>query len=126
MSGKRSHKALKSGKHDTAGKHDTSRKHGRHERSGGFEEPGKAGKTAETPESGEPAASGPSKVRLLIKVGTGSLAVVRAVKRVRRTTGGADKLLAADSVAGLLPMITAVAIVVRQLRRKQSSAHATP
>ncbi|MFF7360076.1 hypothetical protein [Streptomyces sp. NPDC008125] len=108
MSGKRSHKALKSQKHDTSGKH---------ERSGGFEESGK---------SGEPAAAGPSKMRLLIKVGTGSLAVVRAVKRVRRTTGGADKLLVADSVAGLLPMVTAVAVVVRQLRRKQQSAHATP
>ncbi|MGW2836890.1 hypothetical protein ACWCWD_03710 [Streptomyces sp. NPDC001493] len=105
MSGKRSHKALKSGKHGS-----------RHEQSdsGGFEE------------SGEQAASGPSKVRLLLKVGTGSLAVVRAVKRVRRTTGRADKLLAADSVAGLLPMITSVAIVVRQLRRKPPSAHATP
>ncbi|MFD6426488.1 hypothetical protein [Streptomyces sp. NPDC060198] len=111
MSGKRSRKAVTPQRHGTHGKH------GKQEESGDFG--GAEG-------SGKSAASGPSKGRLLLKVGTGGLAIFRAVKRVRRTTGRADKLLAADAVAGLLPMITAIAIVVRQLRRKPQSAHTTP
>lgn len=104
MSAKKSQKTLKSGKHQKSGKH---------------EEPLDQG-------SAGSASTGPSKARLLLKVVTGGLAVFRALKRVRHTTGRADKLLAADAVAGLLPMITAVAVVVRQLRRKPHSAHATP
>ncbi|WP_328720441.1 hypothetical protein OHT52_13775 [Streptomyces sp. NBC_00247] len=111
MSGKRSRKAVTPQKHGPRGKH------GKHEASGDFGGAEGAEKSA---------AAGPSKGRLLLKVGTSALAIFRAVKRVRRTTGRADKLLAADAVAGLLPMITAVAIVVRQLRRKPQSAHATP
>ncbi|WEH40626.1 hypothetical protein OG233_14910 [Streptomyces sp. NBC_01218] len=82
-------------------------------------------KSPEAGTSGTAGAAGPSKARLLLKIGTSTLAVVRAVKRVRHVTGRADKLIAADAVAGLLPMITAVAIVVRQLRRKPHAAHAT-
>lgn len=83
-------------------------------------------RSQQAPEPGMSGSAGPSKVRLLLKVGTSSLAVFRAVKRVRHTTARADKLLAADALAGLLPMITAVAIVVRQLRRKPEHVEATP
>ncbi|MCX5398448.1 hypothetical protein [Streptomyces sp. NBC_00102] len=105
MSKKKSHKAPKNAKH------------GKHGKAAGFDEG-----------SGEPgtaASAGPSTARLLLKVGTSGLAIFRGVKRIRRHTG-ADKLLAADAVAGLLPVITAAAIVVRQLRRKPQSAQATP
>ncbi|MGW0855956.1 hypothetical protein [Streptomyces sp. NPDC002690] len=117
MSGKRSRKAV------TPGKHGQHKKHGEHTKQG---KQGASGDFGGTEESGKSASAGPSKGRLLLKVGTSGLAIFRAVKRVRRTTGRADKLLAADAVAGLLPMITAIAIVMRQLRRKPESAHSTP
>ncbi|WP_299529904.1 hypothetical protein [uncultured Streptomyces sp.] len=66
--------------------------------------------------------AGGSKARLALSFGTSALAVVRALKRVRHTRGTTDKLTTADAVAGLLPLITSAAIVLRQLRRKPETA----
>ncbi|MFD7744988.1 hypothetical protein ACFV2V_00420 [Streptomyces sp. NPDC059698] len=69
-------------------------------------------------------AKGPrgGKAGLVLSLGSSALAVVRASKQVRRAKGTHDKLNTADAVAGMLPLITSAALVLRQLRgRKRES-----
>ncbi|MGW8491302.1 hypothetical protein [Streptomyces sp. NPDC055886] len=67
-----------------------------------------------------------SKAGLVLSLGSSALAVVRASKQVRRAKGTHDKLNTADAVAGMLPLITSAALVLRQLRsRKQENPEAT-
>ncbi|MFI1186543.1 hypothetical protein [Streptomyces californicus] len=62
---------------------------------------------------------------LVLSLGSSALAVVRASKQVRRARGTHDKLSTADAVAGMLPLITSAALVLRQLRgRKQQNPEA--
>ncbi|MGW6719200.1 hypothetical protein [Streptomyces sp. NPDC054995] len=66
-----------------------------------------------------------SKAGLVLSLGSSALAVVRASKQVRRAKGTHDKLNTADAVAGMLPLITSAALVLRQLRsRKQENPEA--
>ncbi|MFI1223851.1 MULTISPECIES: hypothetical protein [unclassified Streptomyces] len=72
-------------------------------------------------------AKGPrgGKAGLVLSLGSSALAVIRASKQVRRTKGSHDKLTTADAVAGLLPLITSAALVLRQLRgRRQKNPEA--
>ncbi|MFE1329581.1 hypothetical protein [Streptomyces microflavus] len=57
-----------------------------------------------------------SEVGLALSLGSSALAVIRASKQVRRAKGSHDKLNTADAVAGMLPLITSAALVLRQLR----------
>ncbi|MEU0299913.1 hypothetical protein ABZ252_10665 [Streptomyces sp. NPDC006175] len=57
-----------------------------------------------------------SKVGLLLSLGSSAIAVVRTVKQMRRARGTQDKLTAANTVAGLLPLVTSALIVLRRLR----------
>lgn len=67
-----------------------------------------------------------SKVGLALSLGSSALAVVRASKQVRRARSTHDRLSTADAVAGLLPLITSAALVLRQLRgRKRESTPKT-
>ncbi|CAM5688908.1 hypothetical protein J2S51_003268 [Streptomyces sp. DSM 41269] len=66
-----------------------------------------------------------SKAGLVLSLGSSALAVVRASKQVRRAKGTHDKLNTADAVAGMLPLITSAALVLRQLRgRKRENPEA--
>ncbi|MFE8912689.1 hypothetical protein [Streptomyces globisporus] len=60
-----------------------------------------------------------SKTGLVMSLGSSALAVVRASKQVRRAKGTHDKLNTADAVAGMLPLITSAALVLRQLRSRK-------
>ncbi|MBT2378068.1 hypothetical protein AMK21_06045 [Streptomyces sp. CB00316] len=60
-----------------------------------------------------------SKVGLALSLGSSALAVIRASKQVRRAKGPHDKLNTADAVAGMLPLITSAALIVRQLRGRR-------
>ncbi|MDX2920950.1 MULTISPECIES: hypothetical protein [Streptomyces] len=60
-----------------------------------------------------------SKTGLVMSLGSSALAVVRASKQVRRAKGTHDKLNTADAVAGILPLITSAALVLRQLRSRK-------
>ncbi|MEI7033870.1 hypothetical protein [Streptomyces pratensis] len=67
-----------------------------------------------------------SKAGLVLSLGSSALAVVRATKQVRRAKGTHDKLSTADAVAGMLPLITSAALVLRQLRgRRQEGSGAS-
>ncbi|MFJ8978879.1 hypothetical protein [Streptomyces sp. NPDC102282] len=57
-----------------------------------------------------------SKVGLVLSLGSSAIAVVRSVKRMRRTRGDQDRLETANAVAGLLPLITSALLVARRLR----------
>ncbi|MFD9748150.1 hypothetical protein ACFWX5_32075 [[Kitasatospora] papulosa] len=57
-----------------------------------------------------------SKVGLLMRLGSSAIAVVRTVKQLRRARGTQDKLTAADTLAGLLPLVTSALLVLRRLR----------
>ncbi|MFC8229814.1 hypothetical protein [Streptomyces sp. NPDC057287] len=57
-----------------------------------------------------------SKVGLLLSLGSSALAVARTVKQMRRVRGTQDKLTTANTVAGLLPLITSALLVLRRLR----------
>ncbi|MCX5411540.1 hypothetical protein [Streptomyces sp. NBC_00059] len=57
-----------------------------------------------------------SKAGLLLSLGGSAVAVVRTVKQLRRTRGTRDKLTTANTVAGLLPLITSALLVLRRLR----------
>ncbi|MFJ2023495.1 hypothetical protein ACIODW_06720 [Streptomyces sp. NPDC087897] len=59
------------------------------------------------------------KVGLMLSLGSSALAVIRASKQIRRTRGTHDKLNTADAVAGMLPLITSAALVLRQLRGRK-------
>ncbi|OCC10213.1 hypothetical protein [Streptomyces sp. PTY087I2] len=72
-------------------------------------------------------AKGPrgSTAGLVLSLGSSALAVIRASKQVRRARSTHDRLNTADAVAGLLPLITSAALVLRQLRdRKQETPEA--
>ncbi|MEU3070885.1 hypothetical protein AB0935_11655 [Streptomyces sp. NPDC007027] len=60
-----------------------------------------------------------SKAGLVLSLGSSALAVIRASKQVRRAKNTHDKLSTADAVAGLLPLITSAALVLRELRRRK-------
>ncbi|ALU98174.1 hypothetical protein WQO_18115 [Streptomyces globisporus C-1027] len=60
-----------------------------------------------------------SKAGLVLSLGSSALAVIRASKQVRRAKGTHDKLNTADAVAGMLPLITSAALVLRQLRGRK-------
>ncbi|GGZ07072.1 hypothetical protein [Streptomyces nitrosporeus] len=63
------------------------------------------------------------KAGLVMSLGSSALAVIRASKQVRRAKGTHDRLGTADAVAGLLPLVTSAALVLRQLRgRKREHA----
>jgi hypothetical protein len=64
-----------------------------------------------------------SKIGLLVSLGSSALAVVRTVRQMRRSKGDQDKLTAANTVAGLLPLITSALLIVRRLRGR-SRQHA--
>ncbi|MFE5238812.1 MULTISPECIES: hypothetical protein [unclassified Streptomyces] len=57
-----------------------------------------------------------SKAGLLLSLGGSAVAVARTVKQLRRTRGTQDKLTTANTVAGLLPLITSALLVLRRLR----------
>ncbi|MFC9945473.1 hypothetical protein [Streptomyces pratensis] len=57
-----------------------------------------------------------SKVGLLLSLGSSVIAVVRTVKQMRRTRGTQDKLTTANTLAGLLPLVTSALLVLRRLR----------
>ncbi|MFC9405992.1 hypothetical protein ACFRAA_09875 [[Kitasatospora] papulosa] len=57
-----------------------------------------------------------SKVGLLMSLGSSAIAVVRTVKQLRRARGTQDKLTAADTLVGLLPLVTSALLVLRRLR----------
>lgn len=59
------------------------------------------------------------KAGLVLSLGGSALAVIRASKQVRRAKGRHDKLSTADAVAGLLPLLTSAALVLRQLRGRR-------
>ncbi|GAA2965165.1 MULTISPECIES: hypothetical protein [Streptomyces] len=61
-----------------------------------------------------------SKVGLALNLGGSALAIVRTVKQMRRAKGTQDKLTAANTVAGLLPLITSALIVLRRLRGRSA------
>ncbi|MGW1813467.1 hypothetical protein ACWCQM_07825 [Streptomyces sp. NPDC002125] len=63
-----------------------------------------------------------SKAGLLLSLGGSAVAVVRTVKQLRRTRGSQDKLTTANTVAGLLPLVTSALIVLRRLRRSKKRA----
>ncbi|MEU1122378.1 hypothetical protein ABZ371_02020 [Streptomyces sp. NPDC005899] len=58
-----------------------------------------------------------SKAGLILSLGGSALAVARALRRMRRTRGTRDGLGTADTVAGLLPLVTSAVIALRRLRR---------
>ncbi|MEW1612209.1 MULTISPECIES: hypothetical protein [unclassified Streptomyces] len=60
-----------------------------------------------------------SKVGLALSLGSSALAVIRASKQVRRAKGSNGKLNTADAMAGMLPLITSAALVLRQLRGRR-------
>ncbi|MER5552027.1 hypothetical protein ABT001_10140 [Streptomyces sp. NPDC002793] len=64
-----------------------------------------------------------SKVGLLLSLGSSAIAVARTVKQMRRARGTQDKLTAANTVAGLLPLGTSALLVLRRLRGR-SHQHA--
>ncbi|MFH9615188.1 hypothetical protein ACH4MM_15945 [Streptomyces pratensis] len=57
-----------------------------------------------------------SKVGLLLSLGSSVIAVVRTVKQMRRARGTQDKLTTANTLAGLLPLVTSALLVLRRLR----------
>ncbi|WP_228994569.1 hypothetical protein [Streptomyces sp. DH8] len=59
------------------------------------------------------------KAGLALSLGSSVLSVVRASKQVRRARGTHDKLNTVDAVAGMLPLITSAALVLRQLRGRK-------
>ncbi|MBM7437792.1 hypothetical protein [Streptomyces sp. HB132] len=61
-----------------------------------------------------------SKAGLLLSLGSSAIAVVRTLKQMRRTRGTRDRLTTADTVAGLLPLITSALIVLRRLRGRSA------
>ncbi|MFJ8753889.1 hypothetical protein ACIREO_31865 [Streptomyces sp. NPDC102441] len=64
-----------------------------------------------------------SKVGLLLSLGSSAIAVVRTVKQLRRARGTRSKLATANTVAGLLPMVTSALLILRRLRGR-SRQHA--
>ncbi|ALC28922.1 MULTISPECIES: hypothetical protein [Streptomyces] len=60
-----------------------------------------------------------SKAGLALSLGSSALAVIRASKQVRRARSRHDKLSTADAVAGMLPLITSAALILRQLRGRK-------
>ncbi|MFF5898089.1 hypothetical protein ACFY8O_19435 [Streptomyces argenteolus] len=58
-----------------------------------------------------------SKVGLLLSLGGSALAVIRTLRQMRRSRGTHDRLTTANTVAGLLPLITSALLVLRRLRR---------
>ncbi|MFD8617986.1 hypothetical protein [Streptomyces sp. NPDC059513] len=60
-----------------------------------------------------------SKAGLALSLGSSALAVLRASKQVRRANRAHDKLNTADAVAGMLPLITSAALILRQLRNRK-------
>ncbi|KFK89889.1 hypothetical protein IX27_02265 [Streptomyces sp. JS01] len=66
-----------------------------------------------------------SKAGLVLSLGSSALAVIRASKQVRRAKGTHDKLNTADAVAGMLPLITSAALVLRQLRGRKRETQET-
>ena len=63
-----------------------------------------------------PRKSANSKVGLLLGLGSSAVAVVRTVKQMRRAGGAQDKLTAASTMAGLLPLVTSALLILRRLR----------
>ncbi|MEU1486877.1 hypothetical protein [Streptomyces sp. NPDC005752] len=61
-----------------------------------------------------------SKAGLLLSLGGSAIAVVRTLKQMRRTRGTRDGLTTADTVAGLLPLITSALLVLRRLRGRSA------
>ncbi|MFE9722236.1 hypothetical protein ACFYQ5_01150 [Streptomyces sp. NPDC005794] len=57
-----------------------------------------------------------SKVGLLLSLGSSAIAVARTVKQMRRAGGAQDKLTAANTMAGLLPLVTSALLILRRLR----------
>ncbi|MDF6020120.1 hypothetical protein [Streptomyces sp. JH34] len=51
-----------------------------------------------------------------MSLGSSAIAVVRAVRQLRRARGGQGKLTAANTAAGLLPLVTSAVLVLRRLR----------
>lgn len=64
-----------------------------------------------------------SKAGLLLSLGSSAIAVVRTVKQMRRSRGTQSKLTTANTMAGLLPLITSALLVLRRLRGR-SRKHA--
>lgn len=60
-----------------------------------------------------------SKVGLLLSLGSSAIAVVRTVKQMRRARGTQDRLTTANTLAGLMPLVTSALIVLRRLRSRQ-------
>ncbi|MEU0137570.1 hypothetical protein ABZ172_26585 [Streptomyces sp. NPDC006296] len=60
---------------------------------------------------------------LLLSLGGSAAAVVRTARQLRRTRGTRDRLTTANTVAGLLPLVTSALLVLRRLRgRSRRSA----
>ncbi|WP_327117003.1 hypothetical protein OG206_17315 [Streptomyces sp. NBC_01341] len=57
-----------------------------------------------------------SKAGLILSLGSSAFAVIRSVKQIRRTRGGQDRLTTANTVAGLLPLVTSALLILRRLR----------
>ncbi|MFI2783805.1 hypothetical protein [Streptomyces sp. ALB3] len=57
-----------------------------------------------------------SKAGLLLSLGSSVIAVARAVRQLRRARTTQGGLTAANTVTGLLPLLTSAAIVLRRLR----------
>ncbi|MFE4449584.1 hypothetical protein [Streptomyces sp. NPDC056796] len=57
-----------------------------------------------------------SRVGLILSLGSSALAVVRTLKQMRRARGTQDKLTTANTLAGLLPLVTSALLVLRRLR----------
>ncbi|MFC8594614.1 hypothetical protein [Streptomyces atroolivaceus] len=64
-----------------------------------------------------------SKAGLLLSLGSSAVAVVRAVKQVRRAGATQGKLTAAHTLAGVLPLVTSALLVLRRLRRRSRQHH---
>ncbi|KPC82170.1 MULTISPECIES: hypothetical protein [Streptomyces] len=61
-----------------------------------------------------------SKAGLLLSLGSSAIAVVRTVRQMRRTRGTGNRLTTANTVAGLLPLITSALLILRRLRGRSS------
>ncbi|MDQ0795366.1 hypothetical protein [Streptomyces sp. B1I3] len=61
-----------------------------------------------------------SKAGLIISLGGSTLAVVRTLRQMRRARGSQDGLTTANTVAGLLPLVTSALIVLRRLRGRSA------
>ncbi|MFE9363472.1 hypothetical protein ACFYNN_11790 [Streptomyces sp. NPDC006978] len=63
-----------------------------------------------------------SKIGLLLSLGSSALAVVRTVKQMRRARGTQDRLTTANTLAGLMPLVTSALIILRRLRGRSRHA----